>query len=102
MRIIKIALEYKCYPVWIYSKDNEFIDNDLVEELKNNSEIDNMLMNIQEIYNKLYKDDGLSFTYEGFKSQSQRKRLILNIEKVIDLMRLEVSDKYIIENCVEI
>lgn len=102
MKKIKIILEYKCYPMWIYNEDNEFIDNDLVNELKDDSELDNILMNIQETYDKLYEDDGLSFEYEGFKDENEKKKFILEIQSAIELIKLKVSDKYTIENCVEL
>ena len=102
MKKIKIILEYKCYPMWIYNEDNEFIDNDLVDELKDDSELDSILMNIQDMYDKLYEDDELSFKYEGFKDENKKKKFILEIQKVIDLIKLKVNDKYIIENCVDL
>lgn len=40
MNIIKIFLEYQCYPIWIYNEQGELVDNDLVEELKGEDEID--------------------------------------------------------------
>ena len=102
MKKIKIILEYKCYPMWIYNEDNEFIDNDLVDELKDDSELDSILMNIQDTYDKLYEDDGLSFKYEGFKGENEKKKFILEVQSAIDLIKLKVSDKYAIENCVEL
>lgn len=27
-------LDYQCYPIWIYDENGDFIDNDLVEEIK--------------------------------------------------------------------
>lgn len=102
MKKIKIVLEYKCYPMWIYNEDNEFIDNDLVEELKDDSEVDSILMNIQETYDKLYEDNELNFEYEGFKDENEKKKFTLEIQSAIDLIKLKVADKYTIENCVEI
>lgn len=102
MKKIKIILEYKCYPMWIYNEDNEFIDNDLVEELKDDVEVDSILMNIQETYDKLYEDDEVSFEYAGFKDENEKKKFTLEIQGAIDLIKLKVADKYIVENCIEI
>lgn len=102
MKKIKIILEYKCYPMWIYNENNELIDNDLVDELKDDSELDSILMNIQDMYDKLYKDDELSFEYEGFKDENEKKKFILEVQSAIDLIKLKLADKYAIENCVEL
>lgn len=102
MKKIKIILEYRCYPMWIYNENNEFIDNDLVEELKNDIEVESILMNIQKTYDKLYKDDDVSFEYEGFKDENEKRKFILEIQRAIDLIKLKLANKYIIENCVEI
>lgn len=102
MKKIKIILEYKCYPMWIYNEDNEFIDNDLVGELKDDAEVDSILMNIQETYDKLYEDDEVSFEYEGFKDENEKKKFTLEIQDAIDLIKLKVADKYIVENCIEL
>lgn len=102
MKKIKIILEYKCYPMWIYNENNELIDNDLVDELRDDSEVDSILMNIQNTYDKLYEDDGLSFKYEGFKDENEKIKFILEVQSAIDFIKLKVADKYIIENCVDI
>jgi len=101
MNKIKILLEYKCYPMWIYSEKNEFIDNDLVEELKNDTQIDDLLMNIQEVYDKLFEDNEISFGYKGFKDEEEKKNFMLKIENAINLIKSRVGEIYTIENCVK-
>lgn len=88
--------------MWIYNEADDFIDNDLVEELKDDVQVDSMLMHIQEMYDKLYEDNDISFGYKGFKDEKEKKRFDLEIQNVIDLIKLKVADKYIIENCVEV
>jgi len=48
------------------------------EELKDDVEVDSILMNIQETYDKLYEDDEVSFEYEGFKDENEKKKCKIN------------------------
>lgn len=102
MKKIKILLDYKCYPMWIYSEENELIDNDLVEELKDDVQVDNVLMKIQNIYDKLFEDNEVSFGYQGFKDEKEKENFILEVENAIELIKSKVDKSYMIENCVEI
>jgi hypothetical protein len=56
MKKIRLLLEYKSYPMWIYDENDELIDNDIIEELKSEKEINEMLMEIQVIYDSLFID----------------------------------------------
>ncbi|CEE00434.1 hypothetical protein BT1A1_0579 [Caldibacillus thermoamylovorans] len=69
MNIIKIFLEYQCYPIWIYNEQGELVDNDLVEELKGEDEIDNMLLEIQNIYDSPFEDNAINFEFKGFSNE---------------------------------
>lgn len=31
---IRLMLEYECYPLWIYDEKGSLIDNDLIDEIK--------------------------------------------------------------------
>lgn len=100
MKKIKILLDYKCYPMWIYDQNDELVDNDLVEELRSDKEIDEMLMEILRIYDSLFIDD--SFEYKGFVKLSERTSYLENIEKVLVLIKRKSGEKYIIVNDIDI
>jgi len=98
MKKIKISLEYKCYPLWVYDQDNKLINNDLVGELKNEIEIENQLNEIQEIFNGLFEDNPILFEYKGFSKESDKENLQKKINKVILEIEEKIGNKYIIEN----
>ena len=37
---IRVMLEYRCYPVWLYDEDGDVIDTLLPEELRNDRNLD--------------------------------------------------------------
>ena len=98
MKKIKISLEYKCYPLWVYDQDNNLINNDLVGELKNEIEIENQLNEIQEIFNGLFEDNPILFEYKGFSKMSDKENLQKKINKLILEIEEKIGNKYIIEN----
>lgn len=99
---IKIFLEYQCYPMWIYNEKGELVDNDLVEELKNEIQIDNMLLEIQSIYDDLYEDNAISFEFKGFTQELEKESFIQKVEDVISVIMEKVGDKYLIEKKINI
>ena len=71
MKKLKLSLEYQCYPIWSYDEDGSLIDNELPEELRDDEELDNLLLEIQEIFNGLYTDTPIEFTPNGFSSDEE-------------------------------
>ncbi|WP_416147662.1 hypothetical protein ACM26V_15655 [Salipaludibacillus sp. HK11] len=102
MNIIKIFLEYQCYPMWIYNEQGELVDNDLVGELEGEDEIDNMLLEIQNIYDSLFEDNDINFEFKGFSKENEKTVFFKKVEKTITLIKEKLGDKYLIENKVEI
>jgi len=102
MNIIKIFLDYQCYPMWIYNEQGELVDNDLVEELEGEGEIDNMLLEIQNVYDSLFEDNAINFEFKGFSNENEKTVFFKKIENAIILIKEKVGDKYLIENKVEI
>lgn len=97
MNKIKMFLEYQCFPMWVYNANGELVENDLVEELKNDIEIDHMFVEIQSIYDGLYEDDAMNFEYIGFASEIEKEAFIQKVENAISLVKERVGDKYLIE-----
>lgn len=71
---IRIMLDYKCYPVWLYDEDGDIIDTLLPEELRDDADLDSKFDELQDRYDALFIDDGkdLSILVLGVK---QRRRL---------------------------
>ena len=102
MNIIKIFLEYQCYPMWIYNEQGELVDNDLVGELEGEDEIDNMLLEIQNIYDSLFEDNAINFEFKGFSNENEKIVFFKKVENAITLIKEKLGYKYLIENKVEI
>lgn len=101
MKKIKILLDYKCYPMWLYNEQGELTSNDLIDELKNEKEIEKLLKEIQKTYNSLFIDDGIQFEYKGFEDKAREDVFLNKIYTAIKLIKAKVYDKYIIENNVK-
>ncbi|BAD63595.1 hypothetical protein ABC1056 [Shouchella clausii KSM-K16] len=102
MSVIKIFLEYQCYPMWIYNERGELVDNDLVGELEGEDEIDNMLLEIQNIYDNLFEDNTINFEYKGFSNENEKTLFLKKVENTVELIKEKLGDKYLVENKVEI
>ena len=48
MKTIRIQLEYKCYPVWIYDEEGLVEDTTLPPELANDKALDEMFSSLQD------------------------------------------------------
>lgn len=98
MQEICIKPEYQCYAIWVYNENGELIDNKIPEELKNNGVICDLLEDIQNEFDGLYRNSSTDFTYQGFESILQKQKFIQKVEKVCDLINKEVGNKYIVKN----
>ena len=91
---IVISLEYRCFPVWFYDENNELIENDLPEDLKDNSKINSLCDEIQRIYDSLYINNDTEFTYRGFKCEDDRKAFSEKLSQLKKLLRENVGEEY--------
>ncbi len=98
MKKLKLSLEYQCYPIWSYDEDGSLIDNDLPEELRNDEELDNLLLNIQEDFDGLYTDTPSEFTPNGFSSEDEKKAFQSKIDNVLNLLKERYGSEYEIES----
>ncbi|WP_017472894.1 hypothetical protein [Amphibacillus jilinensis] len=102
MKKIKIYLDYRCFPVWIYDDNEMLVKNDLPLELIGDKELDDVFVNIQNIYDGLFLDNSTEFNFIGFKSESDREEFLKMIEDAINLIKVKLDDTYIIENKIDI
>ncbi len=100
MRKIRILLEYRCYPIWVYNEKGEIVLNDVPNELKNEIDIQNLLKDIQDKYDSLFIDNKVEFRYKGFDNVVEEKKFISKISKVVQLIESKVGNTYKIENSV--
>ena len=98
MKKLKLSLEYQCYPIWSYDEDGSLIDNDLPEELRNDEELDNLLLDIQETFDGLYIDTPSEFTSNDFSSDDEKKLFQSKIDKALNLLIDRYGSEYEIES----
>ena len=91
---IAISLEYRCFPVWFYDENNELIENDLPEDLKDNSKINSLCDEIQRIYDSLYIDNDIELSYRGFESEADREGFARKLTELKSLLCEAAGDKY--------
>ena len=92
--IIVVSLEYGCFPVWVYDENNELIDNDLPDTIKNNPQIRSLCTEIQNIYDSLYINNDTEFTYQGFNSEEERKEFSEKLTQLKGLLRETAGEEY--------
>ena len=97
MNTLKYSLEYLCYPIWNYDETGDLIDNDLPEELRNDEELDAILVNIQERFDSLYTDTPKEFSANGFRSAEERLEFLSLLFSSVDLLQKKYGSLYHIE-----
>ena len=101
MKTLKIMLDYKCYPVWIYDESGNIEDSYLPDDLLCDTELKNLLDSIQERYNKLFLDKNGKedfHTERDFDNEADKAAFYNDVNKAIKIMKDRYSDKYIIES----
>ena len=98
MKVIKIKLEYGCFPVWIYDENDKLLENDLPPNLIGDSEVDPIFVRIQKMYDGLYLDNEREFRYIGFNEEKERENFFRELLLAINLLRDKVNGEYIIKD----
>lgn len=98
MNIIRIKLEYGCFPIWIYNEHNEFISNDLPDSLIGNSAIDSLFVRIQKTYDSLYLNDGIEFKYIGFTNSKAKASFCEELSTAVDILSQELKGQYVVDD----
>lgn len=92
--ILKLKLEYKCYPVWIY-ENGKVIDNDLPRYTDEYEVVDELLCELQRIYDNSFVDDGVQFDFIGL-SEEQKLKIMTIVDRTIDIL----SKQFTVENTI--
>lgn len=97
MKVIRIKLEYGCFPVWIHNENGELIDNDLPSYLIDDIEIDSTFVHIQETFDSLYLNNEKEFRYIGFRDQEKREFFCKELFCAINLLKGKLNGEYTID-----
>ncbi|MBM5604519.1 hypothetical protein D8X85_03060 [Listeria seeligeri] len=98
MKEVRLFLDYRCYPVWVYDDDGFLEDNDLPDELKEDKGIDERLMLLQDKYDHLFTDTKTEFNYNGFDDQEKEEEFLQMFTEIQMEMERCLMDKYKIIN----
>ena len=97
MNTLKYSLEYRCYPIWNYTEDGELVDNDLPDELRADTELDSLLLKIQEIFDSLFTDTPTEFSANGFKTETEWRDFLCLLHSSVKILQDRYGTSYHIE-----
>ena len=96
VKTLRIMLEYRCYPVWLYDEDGNIVDTLLPEELRDDSELDSKFDDLQARYDALFVDNAHEFDFVGFKNESDKEAFLRNWQIAIMDLREKTQGRYVI------
>ena len=97
MKKVKIMLSYSCYPAWLYDDNDNIIDNILPDEISDDSEIKQLLDDIQKTFDSLFVNDSIVFDYLGFSTEAEKQSFLQKIDRVMILIKDKVGHIYTLE-----
>lgn len=100
MKKLKLMLDYNCFPIWLYDEEDDLIDNDLPEELKEDKELDARLVRLQSEYDELFMNTDTEFKYKGFKSGRDKRHFLKEFAAIQDDMDAKLNGKYEVLNLI--
>ncbi len=98
MKTIKINLEYKCYPMWVYDENGDLLDNAIAQELVDDKDVLNALEKIQNLFNRLFEDTEIVFRFKGFSNDQEREQFNLLVNETVAMIESKIGTVYKVEN----
>lgn len=98
MKKIIFELDYGIKPIRTYDEEGNYIDAGVIpDDLPENKELEAILDEICNEHMKLFLDNSIEFSYQGFISKEHKKAFDNKIRKVICMLRDYTRDKYVID-----
>ena len=97
MKTIKIALEYTCFPVWLYDENDGVIDTDMPPELADDNELRARFSDLQKRFDSTYVDNEKEFAYVGFPSENEKDCFFQDLENAASELEAKCSSEYTVE-----
>lgn len=97
MKAIKIQLEYKCYPVWLYDDEGLVEDTALPPELSGDRELDARFGSIQERYDATYVDTPTEFYNRGFATPEEEAAFRSDLSAAVAELVERCPERYSLE-----
>lgn len=99
---IRIKLEYHAYCLWLYDKNDNFIDNNNPPEWADDSELTNAFIAVCDLYDTFFVDNENGISYTGCPNKEIANRLRQLFTKAVDILVKKNNGKYIIQNDVDL
>ncbi|SEQ09502.1 hypothetical protein SAMN02910289_01266 [Lachnospiraceae bacterium RM5] len=96
MKRIIIKFEYKCFPLWLYENDI-FVDNIFPEILDDNEKLEKMFDELQEMFDSLYIDNDIEFSYVGFADELQKELFVKKVCEAVDELKVKLNNDYVVD-----
>lgn len=97
MKTMRIQLEYKCYPVWIYDDEGLVEDTALPPELANDHAFDERFRSLQDRFNATYVDTATEFYNKGFASPEEEATFWSDLKAATAELAEKCPDGYTLE-----
>lgn len=94
IKTLRIMLEYRCYPVWLYDEEGNIVDTLLPEDLRSDIELDSKFDDLQARYDALFINNAHEFDYIGFKTEEDKRAFFKDWECAVSELRRKVQDRY--------
>lgn len=94
MSEVRLFLDYKCYPVWVYDEAGFLEENDLPNELKKDKDLDVKLTHLQDKYNNLFTDTEIEFRYNGFNDENENEKFLREFTEIQKELEKKLKNKY--------
>lgn len=96
MKKVTVKFEYQCFPLWIYENDC-FVDNIFPEILDDNEELEKIFDELQEMFDSLYIDNDIEFSYIGFNDESQKENFVKSVCDAVDKLKVKLKNDYVVD-----
>ena len=93
---LRLILDYRCYPVWLYDENGYIVDTLLPEELRGDSELDAKFDDLQARYDALFVDNAHEFDFVGFKSETEKSEFLMDWQNAVNELRKKTQGRYLI------
>ncbi len=98
MKKIRVQLEYKCYPVWLYDVDGTVEDTALPPELAGEHELDEKFRSVQARFDATYVDTPSDFYNRGFESPAEEAAFKADLEAAVAELVEKCPKTYSVED----
>lgn len=99
---IRLLLEYKTYPIWLYDEDDEIIDNDNPPEWDDDQQLTDAFMAVSDFYDTFFIDTKHEFRFVGSVDKADSDKLQSLVDKAVEILYKKNSGKYIIQNDIHV